>query len=289
MSGARLGRRAVLQAAAAVGIGTTQLGTARASDGPNNACTRQDNGTPTQTINPPADSPPNGGEDSTLTSLEVEIPPLNQSLAVTAVDSKTTGPTALIVGGIHGDEVAGYRAATQLLDWSPTAGQLAILPKANPVAISRGSRSTEYGNLNRHFPTRRAPSSPVARAVWNVIERVDPDILLTLHESRGIYKKDSSGVGQTVFHSPTEVAHDAARMGIRRANRTIGSQRLKLKTGHISHPSIAPTGLLAEKTAYDVGIPSFIIETYEGVNLNARIRWQKAVVRGVLDYFDLTD
>lgn len=275
MSGARQGRRAFLTAAAAVGAGVASIGRASAAetDGLENACSRGETNHRRGTF--PIDVPTVDSPDST------------ESIDITVTDSGVEGPTALIVGGIHGDEEAGIIAAQHITDWEPAAGQIAVLPEANPVAIEDNSRTNSYGDLNRKFDTGEIPATELARAIWGTIEATSPDIVMTLQESQGIYNGGPSGVGQTVFRSPGDDTDDAASMGVRRANRTIGSQRLKFKIGSISGPRTAPSGLLAEKTAYEAGIPSFIVETYEEVNQKARVRWLETIVRGVLDYYDL--
>jgi hypothetical protein len=296
------GRRAFLGAVAAVGAGTAQLGAAQA-EGTSRSCSRQEGESESSFDGSDLDlsflsesdskkastntlSVEQQSATSTTSSLDISIDEMSLSLDVSSIESNTEGPTALIVGGVHGDEVAGYRAAEQMLDWEPDAGRLVVLPKANPSAIENDSRTTEYGDLNRNFSAESGPTTPLSEAIWGVVEQADPDVMLSLHEARGIYDSSSS-VGQAVFHSPTEEARDAARTGINRANKTIRRRSLMFDLGHVSPPGNSPSGLLTEKTTYDVGIPSFIVETYEDVPLDARVKWQKKITRGVLDYFDL--
>jgi predicted deacylase len=222
---------------------------------------------------------------SVTSSLDISVDAMDVSLDVSAIDSGNEGPTALVVGGVHGDENAGYLAAEEMLDWEPNAGRLVVLPKANPVAIENSSRTTDYGDLNRNFDIDD-PTTPLAESIWSVVEETDPDVVLSLHEARGVYDSSSS-VGQAVFRSPTSEALEAARMGINQANKTIRRRSLMFDIGHISPPSNSPSGLLTEKTTYGLGVPSFIVETYEDVSLDSRIKWQKKITQGVLDYFDL--
>jgi hypothetical protein len=225
------------------------------------------------------------GATSAVSSLDVSVAEMNLTLDVASIESGNEGPTALIVGGTHGDEEAGYRAATQMRDWEPDTGRLVILPKANPLAIEHNSRTTDYGNLNRHFDAG-GPTSPLAAAIWTVVEQTNPDVVLSLHEASGVYDSSSS-VGQAVFRSPTSAARAAARAGINRANKTIRRRSLMFDIGHISSPDNSPSGLLTERTTYTVGIPSFIVETYQDVSLDTRVKWQQKITRGVLDYFNL--
>jgi hypothetical protein len=64
------------------------------------------------------------------------------------------GPTVVVIGGIHGDETAGYKAAEQLVHWKINAGTLWVLPDANVEAIKRDIRLYQ-SNLNAMFPGKR--------------------------------------------------------------------------------------------------------------------------------------
>jgi predicted deacylase len=174
---------------------------------------------------------------------------------VTVSDSGTAGPTAFIVGGMHGDEEAGIIAAHNITGWEPTAGQIAVLPEANPVAIEQNARGTDRGDLNRKFDVGQPPATALAQAIWQAVTAANPDVLIALHESTGIYEGTPPGVGQAIFCSPGEDTDDAASMAIRRANRTIGRQELKFDIGHVTGPKTAPTGLLTEKAPTKLGFP----------------------------------
>ncbi len=267
MARARHGRRAFLTAAAAVGGGLASVGQASATD-LENACSRGDGGQQGQTV--PIDP----------------IGPTG-SIDVTIAESGVSGPTACIVGGIHGDEEAGISAAHTITTWTPDAGMLVVVPEANPVAIENNTRAGKHGDLNRKFVHGQQPTSELAQSLWQAVTAADPDLLITLQESRGIYGGASPGVGQAIFRSAGENTADAARLGQQMANRTIGRQTFTFSIGRISGPQSAPNGLLSEKAAYEAGIPSFIVETYEGIHQTARVHWQKKAVIGILNYYDL--
>lgn len=281
MTGARHGRRAFLTAAAAAGAGVASIGqaSAAATDRLENACSRDDKNGADSTV--PIDIPPDEPGDAP------ETPTPAATIDVTVSDSGTAGPTAFIVGGMHGDEEAGIIAAHNITGWEPTAGQLAVLPEANPGAIEQHTRGTDRGDLNRQFDYGQPPATALAQAIWHAVTAAEPDVLIALHESTGIYEGTPPGVGQAIFRSPGDDTDDAASLAIKRANRTIGRQELKFDIGHVTGPKTAPAGLLTEKAAYQAGIPSFIVETYEAVNMEARVRWQEMCARGILDYYDL--
>ena len=89
-------------------------------------------------------------------------------------DSEVDGPTILIVGGMHGNEPAGHRAARQIATWSVDAGRIVVIPAANPPALAKRTRripglEDDAGDLNRHFPVTGAdvdPTGPAAPAIW---------------------------------------------------------------------------------------------------------------------------
>ena len=86
-----------------------------------------------------------------------------------------SGPTVLIVAGIHGDERAPPIAAKALLHLKPTRGRLVIVPKANREAHRVGKRFTpgvRYKDLNRNFPVPARP--PRTRPLGHTAVAIDP-------------------------------------------------------------------------------------------------------------------
>ena len=61
------------------------------------------------------------------------------------------GPTVVVIGGVHGDETAGYLAARALVNWKVQSGTLVIVPDANVPAIRANQRFVGR-NMNAFFP-----------------------------------------------------------------------------------------------------------------------------------------
>jgi glutamine amidotransferase-like uncharacterized protein/predicted deacylase len=106
------------------------------------------------------------------------------------IDSGREGPTVLVVGGIHGDQPASFRAARQIAAWSPARGRLVVLAAANPTALAAGSRGTpglaeERSDLNRQFGGADGPADGPAAAIWDFVVRLRPDLTIALHEGSG--------------------------------------------------------------------------------------------------------
>ncbi|WMT09188.1 PKD domain-containing protein [Natrinema thermotolerans] len=210
--------------------------------------------------------------------------PEETTVYVTTADAE--GPTAVVVGGIHGNEVAGYTAAGRIADWPIDAGTLVVIPAANAVAIERGTRTDDDGNnLNRQFPEGEPPGTELAGAIWDVITEYDPDVVVDLHESTGIYAGDPmDGVGQAIFHGESDAAADTAAAVADAVTRNfVDDPELEFRPGPFSSPESDPTGLLVHKAARDLGADAFLAETLStGVELETRVRWHTAIVDRLL-------
>lgn len=155
-------------------------------------------------------------------------------------ETDKVGPKIVIVGGIHGDETAGWKQALALQDLLDQAvetgladpmlkgicGTILLMPKANITgcdaltrAIQGGSstRSGDKYNLNRAFPTgcyseATTVAKNLAKAVCDVVDTfmatpnpdyTGPNVIIDLHESRGSWKNPvgNTKLGYTVIHN----------------------------------------------------------------------------------------
>lgn len=97
------------------------------------------------------------------------------------------GPTALMMGGNHGDEYEGQIALANLarnLDHTRIMGRLIILPMANFPAAVAGTRTSpvDAGNLNRSFPGD--PDGTITQQIaWFIASELLPlsDAVVDLH------------------------------------------------------------------------------------------------------------
>lgn len=105
-------------------------------------------------------------------------------------DTGVPGPTVMIVGGVHGNEPAGARAADQIRHWPLAKGRLIAVPRANINGLGRNTRylpgaPKERRDLNRNFPGDRLEDGTrgkLAAALWMLILEHQPDWLFDLHE-----------------------------------------------------------------------------------------------------------
>lgn len=201
-------------------------------------------------------------------------------------DSGRDGPTAVVVAGQHGDEVSAQYAALLLTRVVPQVGKLVLIPFANAPAVRQGVRATEYGNLNRDWPSGENPTSELARAIWDVITAHDPDVAFDLHSSKGLfaeYEGFCQGVGQAVF--PTRQGEPTADRVIDVLNRnhirSLGySNKFEFLKGNLQ---VGVSPLLSHKYGADLNVPAWLIETTEcQTTLSDQITWHLIAVTGCL-------
>ena len=193
-----------------------------------------------------------------------------------------SGPTIVVIGGLHGDEVAGYLAARQLEKWTVRKGTLIVVSDANMPAI-RANRRFVGRNMNALFPgnAKGDGNEKLAAALWNLIVASKPDLLLTLHESRGFYAQNPARYGQTfTFDFPTYAARFGRVAEVVNAQIAPGRERFSLKMeAFATCPTFCATKYL--------GIPATSIETARPLRLETRVSYQLRALRAFFDEWGL--
>ncbi|MGE5561310.1 MAG: M99 family carboxypeptidase catalytic domain-containing protein [Chloroflexota bacterium] len=176
-------------------------------------------------------------------------------------DSGVPGPTFMIVGGVHGNEPAGYGAALQFKDEVMIkAGRVLVLPQANILGDSRKSRYVEGStDLNRLFPDSKGevPTHPLALAIWNVIKDYRVDYLVDFHEGYDYYSNpNNSAVGQTFIYYPSAEMQALANSTVASLNKGIKDSYHQFKALRYPVP-----GSIARASGQFLGVKSAIIES----------------------------
>lgn len=119
-----------------------------------------------------------------------------------------TGKTILIIGGFHGDEPQGVKILKKALTKNfKTKNSIYILPCLNPDGLAKKTRvNANNVDLNRNFATKnwkfsnqdeffggKAPASELeTQFLSNVINEIQPDIILSLHAPFKIVNYDGN-------------------------------------------------------------------------------------------------
>lgn len=125
-----------------------------------------------------------GYDDRFDVTTIAEVQYLDEPYPILEARSRTSTPRRrlLVLAGVHGNEHAGLLAVPPILDRFDAASDVAlsIVTPVNPVGAAHLSRYNGEGyDINRDFVRFFTPE---ARAVREVIERFEPDFIVSLHE-----------------------------------------------------------------------------------------------------------
>lgn len=279
-------RRAFLSTVGSVSVGGTLVLAGCAGDSKNRAAgrTTSDAGT-TETTETSTYS--TTGKRTVRTSLIRKG--TKQETTIYEIDSGTSGPTAYVEGGMHGNEESGYWAAEDIRTWDIDAGTLVVLPKANIRGVRHERREWPGEmDLNRQFPIGGPPKNALAREIWAAIGNYDPDVFIDLHSSKGIFEREGDdGVGQNVLRSKHPKIVNSVGNAVKRLNGeyvTGYSDVYDFVSTPLTETKYARTPMLVNKMRADRDAPSCLFEvTQDDVKPKKRTRWTKAFVDSMLD------
>lgn len=216
------------------------------------------------------------------------------------VDSGASGPTVLIVGGVHGNEPAGFRSVEQIRHWPIVKGRLVVIPAANVPGLEANTRflpgeSADVRDLNRNFPDddlEKGALGDVAQSIWPFVHSHRPDWVIDLHEgyefniSHKPGKGETKSVGSSVIYESSrdldpiaEGMRDAADALVTRPDRRFnllksGARRTSLVGACVNH----------------LGAKGMILETtFNDQPLSLRTREHRAMVNVLLRHLGMID
>lgn len=194
-------------------------------------------------------------------------------------DSGVPGPTVVVTGGMHGNEIAGWQAAELMTNYTVKKGRLLIIPQLNKPAVTARTRTSSLGDLNRDFPYSKdgSPNNYLATDILNLMKKYQPDWLIDMHEGYDYHLLNSNSVGQTVIYYPIGDAYvmakamaDAASLTVAKSNYAFSTLRYPVK------------GSLARAVSILLGTKGMIVETCNKQSLSLRIKQHEAAVNELL-------
>lgn len=198
-------------------------------------------------------------------------------------DSHREGKKVVIVGGIHGNELAGWKAADQIKDSYESyisSGELLIIPHMNEPAIQAERRYAEtHTDLNRSFLGEGDEETvELSKALKDLIIAFEPDLIIDHHESLNNYKNGRLGNSLIV----TDVANNVLDI---------------FDVLDILNPTIVddiaftldanpPEGSFNKTLSDELDILVITIETNRKLDLEKRIEEQLLCVKAILAYLN---
>ncbi|WP_432993967.1 succinylglutamate desuccinylase/aspartoacylase family protein [Dactylosporangium sp. CA-233914] len=198
-------------------------------------------------------------------------------VTVYELDSGRAGPSVLVLGGVHGNEVGGIVGAGRLTagPLELRAGRLRVVPVTHEAAFEADSRTgpADGGNLARSFPGDPA-GSPTERLAALVGDRLirGSDVLVDLHTS-------TPATDMPFFAGGLDDGGPAATTGVELA--------VAFGAGIVwTHGSLGPGRTLT--LARQLGIPAIYVESPSGGVLDrARLDGYTGGVRNVLAHLGM--
>jgi hypothetical protein len=192
--------------------------------------------------------------------------------------SGVPGPVVVVIGGLHGNEAAGYLAARKLVHWTITRGTLVVLPDAHKEAIRRNVRAYP-ANMNNMFPGK-ANGDAMERLAYEIFEMIraqHPQLLVTLHESIQFHSVAPKRYGQTLCYDFPRITPLMRRV-LARVNPDIKPHLHKFMVFVEPHPT-CPT----YQSWVKLHVPATSIETCREVPLPLRITYQLMTLEAFFD------
>ena len=138
-----------------------------------------------------------------------------QGRLIEAYEFGNGGRCALVIGGVHGDEIEGVVLARALLKYLQTLsladfhGKVVLMPVANPDGLKAGTRrNANKIDINRNFPTnnfrsrrlsrrynpgKKPASEPETKAIIKIAAEYHPDLIITFHADLNCVNYDGPG------------------------------------------------------------------------------------------------
>lgn len=216
------------------------------------------------------------------------------------VEASHDGPTLLVVGGIHGNEPAGWRTAEQVRHWPIVAGVLVVVPQANVPGIEANTRLMpdvpgERANLNRNFPdeeTNDSARGEIAQALWQFVQEIEPDWILDLHEGHHFNRShqppegEERSVGSSVIYRTNPALDELARRMQEAANSTVTDPKRRFV---LLDRGPKKTSLVSA-CIRQLGIPGMILETtFRFQPISLRTRQHRLMVNVIMRHLGMLE
>lgn len=200
------------------------------------------------------------------------------------MQGKTKGPYILVIAGIHGNEVAGIKAAEVLTKYTPKKGKLTIIPKSNIEACKKTMRFPYYmQDLNRSFPGKRdgTDTEKLAYEIYTFIEKENPDLILDLHEWD--LRLDDDNLSNAI------VAYSIDQKLLPLLLELNNLKDDKSQNYTIDILTDPPKGSLNREVSENLKIPVLTVETNMEKDIKTRIDTHLIITHTILDYFEMRE
>lgn len=208
---------------------------------------------------------------------------LTDELTLTLLRGAQDGPTVYLVAGVHGDEVAGWRAGELLKAASLRAGTLCIVSPANAYGASQEQRRTKEGrDLNRNFPgdENGTDTERCAAAIFYDIAQRTPALLFDLHEAHE-KQEGRDALGNSLICASLEGDGELVLALL------LASEEGTICASPLTLYSSPPQGSINRAATELLALPTITVETLRTEPLSQRVRNHLEIVQFALQYLEM--
>jgi len=232
----------------------------------------------------------------------------DNELHVYKVSGTKPGKTLMIIGGIQGDEAAGFLAADRYADISLNKGNLIVVPRANFPSILKQERKINE-DMNRKFSGDDAGyyETKVVGVLKKLIQ--ESDCLLNLHEGSGIFSekwespmRNPTKFGQSII-ADTDFFEDK-KAGVKIDLEAMAKSVVKEVNKHITNPEHLfhfnnhgtaafdtlhkeQRGSATYYALYQCKIPAFGVESAKALPLEQKVKQHIYAVNAFMQFMDI--
>jgi|GEM_PF-5485218 len=191
------------------------------------------------------------------------------------IEGRESGPTAMVIGGIHGNERASREAVEELAETLEVrSGKVILVPSLNRAAATANVRGMGV-DMNRIFSDRvkNVAEGELAEAVSRLARDYNVSLVLNTHTN------NTGGYGDS-FVADTNDLVDIAQEVVARMNSQLGSG-VAFKSMLKPMPDTA-TYFFAQK-----GVAAFGVETNDNLNLRDGIKLQEFAIKSMLEQYGI--
>lgn len=202
-------------------------------------------------------------------------------------ESSHSGPSVMVVGGIHGNEPAGSLAAQKFCEPHLIKGTLIVIPKANSTALANNIRTLpEVGDLNRAYPGKKdgTPAERITDDIVNLMKQYHVAMVLDLHEGYAFNAVNQQSVGETILPGNDDTSILLAMDAVEFINKQITEPKKKFSV--LANPIAGSTAYYANTV---LKIPAFTVETSSDQPLEDRVNYSFQIAKFLIDSQDILE
>lgn len=206
------------------------------------------------------------------------------ALTVHTLTGSGEGPSIYIVGGTHGDELAGWYAGLLLQKATLRAGTVYLVAPVNQYGAEHNQRKTREGwDLNRAYPGDQegTDAQRIAAAIYQDIADKQPALVLDLHEAI-LHTNGTDNLGNSIICQDMSPIADLV-LGLLSDSES-GTLPLTRPLTLYGSP---PEGSLNRTVTLELGIPVITVETFREEALNQRVSNQLHIAEYVLMCYNI--